>query len=151
MTPEAQMNAGPQGSWFSRNWKWLVGLGCVLPLLCCGVFGVGTFVFVKRTVESTGAYSEALSRANASPEVQAALGSPVMPGFIPQGSVKTANGRSSAAFTVPLKGPRGEGKLVFSATEMGGKWTFHALQVVADGKTIDLMADAPAPPADADD
>ena len=28
------MNAQP--SWFSRNWKWLAGLGCVVPLLCCG-------------------------------------------------------------------------------------------------------------------
>lgn len=29
-----------QQSWFGRNWKWLVGLGCLGSLLCCGGFSV---------------------------------------------------------------------------------------------------------------
>jgi hypothetical protein len=39
MTP--QPNAPPsQPSWFSQNWKWLAGGGCLLALMCCGLFAV---------------------------------------------------------------------------------------------------------------
>lgn len=31
--------AGPP-SWFSQNWKWLVGIGCGLGVFCCGGFGL---------------------------------------------------------------------------------------------------------------
>lgn len=34
MTPQEQVGA-PQQSWFNKNWKWLVGLGCVVPMICC--------------------------------------------------------------------------------------------------------------------
>lgn len=35
MTPQGQVGGAPQQSWFSKNWKWLVGLGCGVPVLCC--------------------------------------------------------------------------------------------------------------------
>lgn len=37
MTPQGQVGAPPpqQPGWFSRNWKWLLLLGCGLPTLCC--------------------------------------------------------------------------------------------------------------------
>jgi hypothetical protein len=37
MTPQGQVGAPPpqQPGWFSRNWKWVVLLGCVLPTTCC--------------------------------------------------------------------------------------------------------------------
>lgn len=34
MTPQPTPPA--QAGWFSQNWKWLVGLGCLGSLLCCG-------------------------------------------------------------------------------------------------------------------
>lgn len=39
MTPQGQFAPQPQQQgWFSKNWKWLVGGGCLTALLCCGVF-----------------------------------------------------------------------------------------------------------------
>lgn len=37
MTPQGQDGGAPaQLSWFSRNWKWLLVLALLVPLLCCG-------------------------------------------------------------------------------------------------------------------
>jgi hypothetical protein len=27
---------GQAQGWFAKNWKWLIPVGCVVPLLCCG-------------------------------------------------------------------------------------------------------------------
>ncbi|MDP1827912.1 MAG: hypothetical protein Q8L48_31855 [Archangium sp.] len=39
MTPQGQINA-PQPGWFARNWMWVVGVGCLVPLLCCSTLSV---------------------------------------------------------------------------------------------------------------
>ncbi len=36
MTPQGQVSPPSQPGWFSRNWKWLAGCGCAVPVLCCG-------------------------------------------------------------------------------------------------------------------
>ena len=33
-----QDQAMPQKSWFGRNWKWVVPVGCLTPILVCGGF-----------------------------------------------------------------------------------------------------------------
>lgn len=49
MTPQGQPMQPPQGgqqqSWFSKNWKWLLGGALLLSLLCCGgsVLMMGVF------------------------------------------------------------------------------------------------------------
>lgn len=50
MTPNPE---GPmqQPSWFSRNWKWLLPVGCVLPMMCCGVFGLGAYLAVSKIIQ----------------------------------------------------------------------------------------------------
>lgn len=35
MTPQGQVGA-PEQSWFKKNWMWLAGAGCAIPLMCCG-------------------------------------------------------------------------------------------------------------------
>ncbi|MEW5737533.1 MAG: hypothetical protein AB1938_01340 [Myxococcota bacterium] len=48
MTPQEQAAPPPPHGWFSRNWKWVVGIGCALSLGCCGIFGLASF-FIART------------------------------------------------------------------------------------------------------
>lgn len=44
MTPQGQAQAPQQQSWFQSNWKWLAAVGCLVPLLCCGVFSVFAYL-----------------------------------------------------------------------------------------------------------
>lgn len=149
MTPQGQMGApAQQPGWFSRNWKWLVPVGCGLPLMCCGIFGAVTYFSVSKVIQGTPIFAEAIEKANTNPEVTDALGSPVTPGMMLNGSVNQSGNTGSANFTIPLKGPKGEGSLQVDATMKGGKWTFDTLTADVAGKSIDLLAgDGPKLPA----
>lgn len=169
MTPQGQ-TGGPaqQPGWFSRNWKWVAALGCLLPMTCCGIFGAATYFGVRKVIEGTPVFAEAIEKANANAEVTGALGSPVTPGFMLQGSVKQSGNTGTADFTIPLEGPKGKGSLEVSATLHGSAWTFQTLNADVGGKTVDLLAgegvqpklpgggapavdDDDAPPPDPDD
>ena len=153
MTPN--MNAEPpmqQQNWFSRNWKWLLPVGCLVPMVCCGVFGAGTYFAVTKVIQSSGAYTEAITKVNQNPEVNELLGGPVMPGMGMSGSVKENDNSGSADFTVPIKGSKGEGSMHVVAVQANGVWTCTTIDVVAGGKTIDVLGALPGvPPGDEPD
>lgn len=157
MTPNANLDPqAQQPGWFSRNWKWLLPVGCFVPLMCCGVFGLGTWFTVSKMIESSGAFAEAFAKASQNPEVTAALGPPLTPGFGMSGSVEQKNDTGSADFTVPLKGSKGTGSMHVVARRSAGVWTFQKIDVEAGGKTIDVLGaeqkdDLPDPPPSRDD
>ncbi len=128
-----------QPNWFSRNWKWLVPVGCLVPLMCCGGFSAITFFTVSKVIQSSGAFAGAIAEVNASDEVDDVLGVPVTPGFGLQGEVNEKNGVGTADFTVPVEGKKGSGSLHVVATGKNGKWTYSVLEVTAGAKTIDLL------------
>ena len=154
MTPNAEAPM-QQPNWFSRNWKWLVPVGCLVPMMCCGVFGLGTYVAVSKVIQNSGAYTGAITEVNANPEVAATLGTPVTPGFGMSGSVKENNSSGSADFTVPITGSKGEGSMHVVAQRRNGQWSYNVIDVTAGGKTIDVLKnpqpeDLPEEPAEPD-
>lgn len=54
MTPQPLAPTPAQPSWFSKNWPFVVGGGCLL-LLCCGVFGVVIAGGVAAELQKEGA------------------------------------------------------------------------------------------------
>ena len=138
MTPntEAPMQ---QPNWFSRNWKWLVPVGCLVPMMCCGVFGIGTYVAVSKVIQNSGAYVGAIAEVNANPEVEAALGTPVTPGLGLSGSVKENDSSGSADFTVPITGSKGEGSMHVVAQRSNGQWSYNVIDVTVGGKRINVL------------
>lgn len=140
------MNPNPEGppqpkSWFSRNWKWLVPVGCVLPMLCCISFAAVTYFGASKMIEGSPAFVTALGKAANNDEVKATLGTPLKPGLGLNGEVKDSNGEGLANFTIPLEGPKGSGTLRVKGTSHDGQWTFDLMQVETGGKVIDLMVD----------
>jgi hypothetical protein len=128
--------------------KWLAfGCGGCLVLIILGALGMGAVMyFGLGALKSTDVYKTALQRAQDSPEVQAALGTPIEAGFMLGGSMKNENGHGSADFNFPISGPKGEGTVFATATmEPGGSWQYSKLQVHVKngGQVIDLGGAAP--------
>jgi hypothetical protein len=136
----------PQPSWWSRNWKWVVPVGCLLPLLSCGCLLAVVLGAVGYSLKETGLQEDAVAAARQSTEVRAALGEDVhATGLIPQGEISVQNGRGSASLTVPLAGSRGEGTLRAEALKEGQQWRFTVLQVEVPGQPpIDLLEGLPS-------
>jgi hypothetical protein len=136
MTPEG--NVAPRRGWWSRNWKWVIPVGCLGILASCGCLGAIAFFAASSAIKSTAAYGQAVLIATTDAEVVEVLGSPIDTGIL-QGSVKTENDSGSANFTIPLDGPKADGTLRVQATRNGGEWDFTVLQVEVPGRPpIDL-------------
>lgn len=135
----------PQPSWWSRNWKWVVPVGCLMPLLFCGCLLAVALGAVGYSLKETGLQQDAVAAARQSPEVLAALGDDVhSTGLIPQGEISVQNGKGSARLTVPLAGSKGEGTLRAEALKEGAQWRFTVLRVEVPGQPpIDLLQGLP--------
>jgi hypothetical protein len=133
-----------QKSWFRRNLKWLIPVGCVLPLLACVGFVAAIGLFVFGVIRSSEVYTQALERARASEEVQAALGTPIEDGWFVSGSINTSGSSGNADFAIPLSGPNGSATLYVVATKSADRWRFSTLDVAVEDSAdrIDLLANS---------
>jgi hypothetical protein len=131
-------------SWWSRNWKWVVPVGCLLPLLVV-VGCIGSIFMVATTaMKSSDVYKDALVKAESNPEVVAALGTPITTGFFTSGNINTNGPTGEAAFSIPLSGPKGKATIQLEAKKSAGEWSFSKLvvEVKDPPQRIDLLAES---------
>jgi len=126
------MEQPPQRSWWGRNWKWVVPVGCLGPVVVCGGGITLLVAIVFGALKSSDVYTDALARAKASREVQAQLGEPVKEGWWVGGNIKIENDTGDADLTIPLSGPKGTANLHATAKKAGGKWSYSTLEVIPD-------------------
>jgi hypothetical protein len=138
LTPPNQQPLQPQKS--SGCLKWLA-IGCVVVLVL-GVAGIGgLFYFVFGLIRSSDVYKDALQRAQSNPQVIAALGQPIEPGWWVAGSINIDNSSGHADFLAPIHGPNGKAIIEATARKRTGQWTFSRLRVKpASGLEIDLLS-----------
>lgn len=146
MTDPGMQPAQPQTSWWSRNWKWVVPVGCLvllLPVLALTGFVGAILAIVFGTIKSTDVYEEALARARSSPAVVEALGQPVEDGWFMGGNIRVSGPSGSADISIPLHGPKGEGTLYAVAFKSAGRWEYRTLELEMEGSEdrIDLLAE----------
>lgn len=132
--------------WWQRHWRW------ALPLL--GVLGVSLFAAAVLAfasalfgmMRSSDVYITAMQRMRDNPQVIAALGTPIEPGWYLTGSMKTGGTSGTADLQIPISGPKGEGDLYLAAEKTHGRWTYSTLIVTVDGRDapIDLLTPADA-------
>lgn len=120
---------------FAQNKRVVVlgGLGLTL-----GVFGFTGLLFsgITTLFKSSWPYTTGVQRAVSDPRVQAALGTPVVPGWMVTGSMKG----NTARLNVPLEGPAKTGTLRIDARSQDA-WQFKTLVVEIDSApSIDLLA-----------
>jgi hypothetical protein len=137
----------PPRSWWSRNWKWFLPVGCLLPVLLCGGFFTVVGLIITGAIKSSDPYKHGVAEAQASSEVSAALGSPVQTWLFPSGHIKVSDNSGVADLKIPLSGANGYGTLHVIATRSGGKWSYSTVDVdVNNGqKQIDVLKKPPSP------
>ena len=138
-TTSDQDSLVPRKGWWSRNWGWVLPLGCLSMVLSCGCLAMLFGGLAYKALGDSPVKAEALERAQNSPEVRAALGTPVEAGMMRQFSFKSGSAGGSADLLIPLKGPQGEGLLRAQAFKMGDRWHYTTLSVELPEGTVDLL------------
>ena len=134
------------GSWWGRNWRWVVPIGCLIPTFgCCGLGVIALFVGgitggILGGMKSSDAYKEAVAKAKGNEAVQAALGLPIEEGFFVTGNIHVNGPNGKANLAIPISGPKGSATVFAIADKQAGRWTFSTLEVAVDGgNRINLM------------
>ena len=130
----------PPTNWFGRNWKWVVPLGCLVPVLFLGGCALTIFFFAMGVLKQTDAYKTALARAQANPAVIEAIGSPILQTGIVPGNTNVNGPTGEANLSIPLSGPKGKATLYVEARKSADLWTFQKLtaKIEKTGERIDL-------------
>ena len=132
-----------RASWWSRNWKWFVPVGCLTIMLLFVAFVGGLVMLVFGSMKQADVYKLALARAQSDPAVAQKLGSPIEPGTFLSGNINVNGPNGEAKIEIPVHGPKGKGTIYVQATKSAGKWTYSLMQVVVEGEDtrIDLLQD----------
>ena len=120
-----------------------LALGCGGAILLLAIFVGGILVFVASMIKSSDAYQVAMQKAEESPEVAEAIGTPIDAGFFITGNIRTSGPTGEANLSVPLSGPKGDGTLFVVAEKSAGQWTYSTLAFEApEGGRVDLLESA---------
>lgn len=129
-------------SWFSRNWGWVLGGGC-LTLIIVAAIGIGALFFgVTKAFKSSEPYQYAMEKTLHNNTVVEALGEPIEGGMI-NGNISFENSTGEANFSIPISGPDGSGRIFISAKKFSDEWTYDELYVELDGleRKVNLLDD----------
>ncbi len=131
-----------QKSWWKRNWKWAVptgGCGCLILIIILFIGGV--FAGVNSLFTNSTPYQEALVNLQNNEQIIELLGEPIEKDGMMQGSFNFSNGDGEADFSIPIKGPKGEGRLYIVGQKRNDVWTYSEMEVRIDqnNEVIDLL------------
>lgn len=135
------MLALPRRRSSSKKVIWIV-VSIVLGILLLVCLFVGAIIVaVFSSIKNSEPSKHAVAVATQDPRVQAALGSPITPGWIAGGSINVAGSSGNADLNIPIQGPLHKGTIYVAAKKSEGEWTYQKLAVrVEDSEErIDLL------------
>lgn len=124
-----------QKSWFSRNWGWLLGGGCLTLIVIVIIAIVGVVYKVSDSISGSEPYVYALSKATDNQDVIDFLGEPIETNGMGSTNYSYKNGSTIAGLTIPIKGPKDEGEIVVEAEKINDEWAYYTLYVKIDGES----------------
>ncbi|MBF0597753.1 cytochrome c oxidase assembly factor Coa1 family protein [Faecalibacter rhinopitheci] len=127
-------------SWFTRNWKWALPLGCLstIGLFVVGIILFGIIGFSKIFNGNNDVKSKAIDLINNEQVIVQQLGSPIDSNGMMQGAISTTNDGGNADISVPLKGPNGTGTTFIKAVKVNDEWNYERIAVQID-KTNEII------------
>ena len=128
--PNAQKSPG----WLSRNWIWLVPVGCLGAIAALIAF-VGLIVAVIfGAMKMADPYQDAMARAQAHPEVVSELGEPITEGWFISGNINVNGPTGQANLAIPVSGPEGSGTIYVEGEKRAGTWDYDVMEIQIDGR-----------------
>ncbi len=118
-----------QKSWFSRNWGWVLGGGCLTLIIIVIAFFGSIFFGVTKMFTSSTPYKYAMEQTVTNEKVISLLGEPIEKDGMMQGNISLNGDDGEADFIIPIKGPNGEARIVVLARKDYGEWTYEKLYV----------------------
>jgi Cytochrome oxidase complex assembly protein 1 len=127
-----QPNNPPARSWWGRNWKWVVPVGCLTPILVCG--GIFTLIvtLVFGLIKSSDPYTDSLASLSADPRVTAVLGTPIEPGFLVTGNINLSGSSGQADISYRVSGPLDSAAVYVISEKSAGQWSYTTFVVQPD-------------------
>lgn len=91
---------------------------------------------MTKAIKSNAPYNDSIAAVQSHPAALDALGSPIDPGFFPNGNISINNGEGTVDFTIPVSGPKGKGTVRVVGTKPAGStmWIYDTWQLEIDGR-----------------
>ena len=125
------MEVQKQKSWWGRNWPWVLPVGGCLTVILLFVFGIGAIFFgVSKALKNSTPYEYAVDLATNHPDVIEIMGEPVETDGMLSGNISLDSSGGDVDFTIPLRGPNGEGTLVVIGDKIDNEWIYEKLYVL---------------------
>ena len=134
-----------QKSWFSKNWPWVLPLGCCsgcLVMFVVFVLGSGVALFnVMDEVIEMSPVEEIVTKAENNPKVITLIGENIEASGFPNGNIAMQNGDGDVDFSIDVRGSKGEGTLYATGIRANEKWVFEELYIIVKetGEQINLL------------
>jgi len=138
----------PQKTWWGRHWKWVVPVGCVVPVLFCSGLILLIFSAVFGMIKGSQPYTQSLTAAQANAQVQTALGTPIEPALLVTGNIQLNNANGFADIQYQITGPKGSATVYVVGNKTAGTWTYTTMAVEIQGanpQRIDLQTTPGSP------
>lgn len=125
-----------------RNNAWILPVGCagcgclLVPLVLLGIGATGLISLTGSLIKSTGAYQTyqlAAEQVEASPQVAAALGTPVSAGWTSKVTSHEDGTSGKACLRFSVSGANRSGSAYAEGERRGGSWHLHQLVVQPNG------------------
>ncbi|MFY9560893.1 MAG: cytochrome c oxidase assembly factor Coa1 family protein [Terriglobales bacterium] len=128
-------------SWLDRHAGWKIPLGCLAAVLLLAAFAALIITIVSSAFHNSDVFREAIARAERSRQVTDRIGTPLRPGWLPQGKIEVSGSTGTAQMAIPVTGPGGKATINLDARKIAGAWQFRTLQVqFEDSTSVNLLA-----------
>ena len=123
----------PKKSWFKRNWKWVVPVGCLsFVILFTGLIIGGLFWGFSKITSDNDVTKHAINIINQNPEVQQKLGTNIIKDGMFRGNISITNDTGEANVSVPIRGTKGSGTAIIVGEKEFDKWNYEKIIVQID-------------------
>jgi hypothetical protein len=128
-------------TWLDHHAGWKIPLGCLLVVVLLAAFVASIFTIVSYSFHKSDVFREAIARAERCRQVTNRIGTPLQPGWLPQGQIQVSGSTGTAQMAIPVTGPRGKATINLDARKVAGSWQFQTLQVqFEDSSSVNLLA-----------